>query len=227
MAHIVQTLLNDDRLQLGCEEYTRRFSFGSNWTKIRVCARLAFNCTYGHIGVPAGPYIGIAQGSGGISAFATDYVGAAQNNGGNSTTAMNYIENNGNPYYTQVNNGIAVYRKVGHSITISRTNAVNHSFTTKPELRLGQLMVEFTKVSATTMTVALMTPDSTTALVGVSRESFMQNIEVISSVPNCASTSTTAAFAITSNMLWDTACIAWLKSTPTLEVADFAVVRFQ
>ena len=224
MTSIVQTFIGDNRLQLGCEEYARPFSFGTNWTKIRIALRLAPYNTYSNLSYPAGPFVGISQGYGGLLSTATDYVGVSLN--WTSTIHLSYnLSGTANSYMSNGASGLAILRKVGNIITTTVSGGVSYNLANRPNSCMGQLMVEFQKISATAITISMFSPSTVDAVVGISRDAFQTQLEMATPTNCTLGVGGPTTFAIGSNMLWDTVNVAWQKTVPTLEIADLVVVR--
>lgn len=225
MAFIVETITGDRRLQLGNEDFVRPMLIGTNWKKIRIGLRWAFNDTGGDI-LTAGFVAGVCQGTqySYSSPSCTDFIGVSLPGGATPDTISLVRLTSTAVYYASPGNanGATIHKKVGAVTTVvamglnygAYTNAVPSSYR-------SLYFIEITK-GAPNYTVGVW--NQYQHQTDFSRATFIGMMDNESAPAPLAATSATPAYS--GNGLFDSVCLRWNKSTPTVEISDLTVVRF-
>lgn len=229
MANIVENIIGDKALELGGEEFVRKLSFGSAWTKIRIGMRFILNGS-ANIAPPRRLVMGLCEGdqftylSGSCLSFAG--IGWGLNNGGSWT----YDGANGR--YAMYAGGSVSYvlAKVGASLTETSTvNSVARYIKTGISGTPHMMLVELTRASASSYTVRGYAPDSTDistipAWLNFMRSMAIEHWEAATLGVYVSQGNNATASGLTSNL--DTLSIYWSLASPTIEISDLCVLRF-
>ncbi len=220
MANIVETIAGDRRLQLGNEEFLRQMSFSSDWKKLRLGVRVAFN---GNATITTVQFqIGFSQGTanGYKSNSTTDYIGyRPQSVGGWSYNA-------GPPaYYSGIMNFFVVTRK-GSTDTSQASNSANGFVSAAPATNRSAFYVEVAKGNQPT--IAGFYPNSSAnAQIDCSLNNFFRLLEAETIGTEYVSNTNTFTMAYNGAQAWDSVSIYWNNASPTVEISDVAVCRFE
>jgi hypothetical protein len=225
MAYIVETIAGDKRIQLGNEDFVRPMGFGANWKKIRIAMRLAFNDSGSDI-TTAGFVVGVCQGTqySYSSANCIDFIGASIPGGATPDTISLTRTTSTILYYTSPGNssGMAVHKKVGAVITaVSYGLNVTGYFNAVPTAYRSLYFVDIAKGSPN---YAINTWTQSQHQSDFSRDTYISMLDNESAPTPLASSAATPAYS--GSGLFDSVCIRWNKSTPTIEISDLTVVRF-
>ena len=223
MAFIVETISGDRRIQLGYEEFIRRMTIGTNWTKIRIGLRLALNGS-SSLSSSAPFFLGVCQGANGfLSPVTTDYFGAKPGN----TSAEGWTFTAGAPgSYNPVNAGYYVAKKTGSTITNTGIVVPNSPFfVSSPATNHSQFFLDITKGSPN-YTTAMWAPNSVQVVTDVAVSAFLSNLENETAPGTVTALGALSTNAYSGAALFDSVSVVWTRSTPTVEISDIAVCRF-
>lgn len=234
MAYYSEPVTGDCRIQLGAEDYSRTWGFGTNWTKIR----FSFTAQWSRHVVAFysnGPVFGICAGTqktyqAGINC--TEFLGCAPHN----TTYPEkgaFLFQNATSYLRLGGSTVAVatYRIAGRRDTYANmTNAqsgVCQAFTVPYH---QYFMFDVQKVSPTSMIVSCNTYQNTGQLNqdATFNKAFLVNEnEALSSPALTLPTASTYTFTnYPGPMLWDSVNISWDVWNPVMEICDVLVTRY-
>lgn len=236
MAFIVEQFVGDRGIQLGVEDVIRPFSFGTNWSKIRLGVRWAAN---GYAKIPDGPTlqpqvlpgIGVCTGNNAMySGTCTDAVLIPIWTVGSATTYAGTAPNN---YYTQAGAVAPLIQQRTGSTTIAGTGGFStvtgSSISANPTLLRGGFFWDITKgtIGAAGITTGGAYITAAQAVVDMSRGTFLANMENES---GCTGSTfvTGGAGSLPTRFVkdWDSMFVHWIRAVPTLCVYDMTVVRF-
>ena len=229
MAHIVDTVAGNRRIQLQGEEFVRPMSFGNNWQRIRVsiCCQIAAFDSFTN----AAFWIGFCNGTTNTvsSQTTTDFLGAAFN-GVMPTGTLNYILNGGNPYVNLGSGQEVVFRKQNNSITsilfaggnTPTFGAVGSTFNSF----IGCDIIR-SQNNPTSYTVAALL-DLNTPLDRLSSFQVFAEAEGGVSGQGITQNSSPVYYSntLTGGAVYDTVSVYWSRITPALEISKISVVRF-
>ena len=234
MADIVQTIVGDNALRLGNEEFVRPLSFGTNWNFLRIGCRLAFNGTANI--TTARFHIGLCVGS--TDTFKSDscvqHVGGAIGPGGPRTLVYDSV--NLAYYATSSYNGSAV-QKVGTTITdyTCPNGGYAEYFGATSAGRTSVFWSDFKKIGGNQIIVRNLFVNGAVPYANV--PTFwdmlynMEDQEIATdyakrfsydSVGPLTSTQTVTCTRVD----MDTLSIYWNKASPTVELSDVCVLRY-
>lgn len=233
MATIITGLGGDRVVQLGNEEIVRQMAIGNNWTKIRICARVIIN---GAANI-AGGRLGIGVCSGTTDSYSSTNCVAWM---GTTWPAVNgatlvYFSNASGQYYQYASGSSAswsVTSKVGSTVVDSANGDGNVVFQLNAggSGRPGFVGCEITRSSTVQNSYSIRNDRTgSSLLVPMTRFDYLRACEDESfSVSSTWAGVGTTAVALNSMPLvpFDTASLYWNKSTPTIEISDFSVMRF-
>lgn len=236
MAFLVEQLSGEKGVQLGYEEIVRPFSFGTNWTKIRVGVLWAANITPG-VGIPpnTAPWIGICTGYGGVlSASSTD---ALYINYTHFVSSPGVYLGTPPATYWQTTSGtsnIVPAQRVG-TVTANLSAAVASTWTqysANPTNHYTAGMFTITKGTVGAVAVSLdlvyNTGGGTSASTNISRGQFLAQMESESAGISPLTLTNTVSSNLPTRFVkdWDSMLVGWPKATPTFTIACMTVVRF-
>lgn len=233
MAFIVEQLVGDRGIQIGNEDVIRPFSFGTNWSKIRVGITFAVN---GYTDLPAGtlPAIGICTGNNArLSNTCTDaffiqydYNGATCLIAGAAPARYYGAGGTSNNF---------PYQRVGATTTnhAVSTGGMYSQFSANPTNQRTGFMFTVTKgvvgaASLPQLDIIYHTGGGTAGASDVSRGTFLAQLENESAA---IAPMTYAAIGAGNLPLrfakdWDSMFVNWPRSTPTMCIFCMSVVRF-
>lgn len=234
MAFIVEQLAGDKGIQLGYEDVVRPFSFGTNWSKIRVGVLWAMN---GYSVMPDAtlPYIGICTGSTSrLSASSTDALWVpysysfAQVLMGGTAPARYYQFGNG----TSGNVPIQRVGTTSTSLSANLSPTMYSQMSANPSNHYTACMFTVTKgtvgAAAIGCDMIYHSAGAGAGAVGVSRGTFLAAMEsenaAISPMSRLSATSTNLPLRFDKD--WDSMFVGWIRATPTICVSCMTVVRF-
>lgn len=216
----------ENRLVLGNEEYVRQMGItGAHWTKLRISIRFVFQDTGSSV-VSSSFLLGLCEGTTNTyrSANTTGYIGV----GWYVNSTMTWSGG----YYSNANNTLDIVRRVGNSTT-NTSCSTNYTY-----WRYGSgcnlFEVDFVKVGGNNLFIGVAKPTNSGVGPAFSRYDFLYYLEMETTAPSTyetnymAWTTGLATVAYNGNDLnaLDTVSVSWNKSTPAIEVADIAVLRF-
>ena len=229
MAYVTQYVAGDNRLVLGAEEFVRKFSFGTAWTKIRLGARVT--CTSPGSNVSnCGLALGVCEGDTNTfsSPTTTNYIGRSFGRSGAAWTADTWNHNAGPYFLTSGGDGNHTYLQKDTSglttaiITPGNTGVMSASRATSTSMFVDVLK-QFGK-----LTVVLYVSNSSAFI--STRALFLKDMELDGPPTNSVDASISANTASRTSSLpaytWDTLSIVWTKNTMPMEILDLAVSRF-
>lgn len=228
MAWIVQSFSGDNGVELGWEDLVRAMQWGTNWSKIRVGCRCAINNAGTIPGIALVLLqlrIGICTGAqASLSNITTDAIWV----GGNTTYTLTFVTGTGGFSYYFLNNGAStqiIYQRITGGVTNNFGSvSANVIYSAAPSVWRSPFFVDFTKASATTITVSSWMP-STGQIVDCTRSNYLAALENESAPTN------TTNFAMTGTLVrqtkdWDSVFIGWSRAVPSAVFYDWSVVRF-
>lgn len=213
---------SDKRLQLASETIIRPLSFGTNWQRIRIGIRAAVNDSLSSIG--SGQLIlGVMQGTYGWSDPACpDAFGSGMGGSYGGNTYTRGRDSSGNMGYNMTT-GQRTLLKQYNTVYISSSNSSTGGFLPVANSGvLGSILVILEKQGATT----LYSQACTTNPGNISRATFLTSVESESLTPTGFSSQANTSMTYSGSGLFDSAFIFWRHSTPTIEIADWTVVRY-
>ncbi len=222
MAAIVT--VNDQRIQLGAEEIVHPMGIGVNWTKIRIGVLFAVNGV--NTFKNGNLLIGVCQG--GIpynSPNCIEFVGATISTYPASTWSYTVSTKAYSPAF----NPPAMIYKKGTSVTTTLSGSSdNSSCWAVGSGNKTAHFVELTKdVSRTQVTFKNYYVNANgTPTITWDFNRFLQDLENENAVTGIQTGSTGTITPAGSSFAWDAVDIYWNKSTPTIEIMGYAVVRF-
>ncbi len=209
MGYIVESIVGDRAIQLGNEDFARTMSMGTQWQKIRIGFLNSVWNTGGSITgrtVALGVCQGVDHTYGDPSC--TDFIGViwpgvAQ--GGGHYQSANYI---------------TVAQRTGVAETSAHDNNNPNMFlSAAPGSVRFPFIVDILK-GPVNYTLYYYAP-GVSSLVDVSTSTFLSYMENESFV-----TQPPISLAYSGAGLFDSVCLSWHRSVPTVEVSDLCVVRF-
>jgi hypothetical protein len=229
MANIVETISGDRRLQLGFEEFTRQMGWAADWKKIRVGIRVAFN---GSSNITTANFMmGVCNGTAnGYKSNTADFIGYRFN----SVGGWSFVS--GPPaYYTGTFNFASISRQ-GSTDTLNNSSSASGFVTAVPASIHSAMYVTFTKPqllpSATTLpTVTGHYPNTiANGQLDLVKQEFYRLLESEAVGLDTAYLGTTSVFNMngyTGTSQFDSVSIYWNNASPTVEISDIAVCRFE
>jgi|PlaIllAssembly_1097288.scaffolds.fasta_scaffold00564_3 hypothetical protein len=230
MAFIVEQYASDRAIQIGREQLFRKFSFGTNWQRIRIGIRAAMTApaTASIGGFFNGPILALCTGP--IGPFSPATVDCIFNNfwGGQGMTlagsAPNQYYDLGSTGWTHVS-----YQKVGGT----QSNSTGFGFgrtciSASPSALRSFFAFDVTKgtIGATSYTANWYYQVNTQATVDFTRNAFLAAMTTEGTPANTTNTSQAAYCGLRTVKDWDTMMIASWRSVPTITIFDMAVVRY-
>jgi len=238
MAFISQTLLNDNRLQLGREEFVRPHAFGGQWKKLRIGLHYALNAQTG--------VTGQSSGAGYFAQYNTFfYVGACQGVNGGYTNPSGTpdavvlspfsISSSRTQIITLVSSGLNAFQVSGNpsrgiwksgTVETTATGGSNTLYGSCSPLR-GQMIVDLINNQNNTISFDLyMTGGASNAVTDATRYQFLSNMEQDAPTNNItAFNAGTPVVTYNGNNALDCVCIYWERSQPAFEFSEIAVLR--
>lgn len=232
----ITSSLNDQKLQLGQEEFVRPMWFGPAWRKIRIgmlgylnIDPVAWGSQFTGVLVARhfDFYMGVCQGATGsffaqncteawlMSPYETGGGQALQRDGANLGT-----------FAASLNPGKLVSR-FGSKITTTTAGSTGIFGTIYPQL--GQYFVDFTLPGSSggQITAVYSTSGFGTGQVAISRATFLKNME-IEPIANMVNAAQMGSISTTYNGSFNLDCVnvAWGRSMPTWEITELCVTRF-
>jgi hypothetical protein len=230
MAFIVEQFVGDRGIQLGAEDVIRPFSFGTNWSKLRLGVRWAAN---GYAKIPDGvlPGIGVCTGNNAMySGVCTDAVLLPCWTVGAASTYIGTAPSN---FYTQAGSNAPLIQQRTGSTTVTGSggfsSTTGSSISANPTLLRGGFFWDITKgtIGAAGITTGGAYISAAQAVVDMSRGTFLANME---NEAGCTGSTFVAGGAGTLPTRfvkdWDSMFVHWIRAVPTLCVYDMTVVRF-
>lgn len=237
MPFITQTLLNDNRLQIGREEFVRPHAWGGQWRKLRIGLHWAMNATPGieqatsGVGVFASAnftyfFLGLCQGSTGYSSPSTPdaLVASPFTQGGVRSSFTNNFSAPYNYYSVFFNPGRFIWKQgtVENSITAGSLQVFGACTPARQ-----QLFLDIAFVNTNTVSWNIWGPGSSAhAITDISRFAFLQAMEMDTGMPNVSQWTSNALQNYAGNFSLDSVCLYWERSIPTFEISEIAVTRF-
>lgn len=228
MAFIVEQFTGDRGVQVGVEDIVRKMPWGTNWTKIRVCCRVATN-GYSTISVPAyPPRLGICVGAESlISNTALSAICWSTLNPQNAT----YLGSAPYNYYFGNNSSSNYFmgEKVGSSFNyLGNYSGFSWYWSANPTVVRSPYFVDFYKTGAVSTLLSTVYSPASVANVTTdcTRSNFLAMMENESSVINCGSTGNAGLTVSRTQMDWDSIFFNWNRAVPTTTIYDLSVVRF-
>lgn len=226
MASIVETISGDRRLQLGNEEFTRQMGWSSDWKRIRIGVRVAFN---GNATITTPNFqIGVCTGTAnGYKSNTADYMAWRFNSSGS------WSFTSGPPaYYSGTFNFATVYR-VGSTDTTNLSSSATGFVTAAPaSVRSAMYVTIFKPVKTPTVTTVFSIQGfypgtSGAAQTDVVLQEFYRMLEAeVMGTEYCALGSQVNQTYAGAG-LFDSVSIYWNNASPTVEICDLAVCRFE
>jgi len=226
MAFITQYMTGDQRIQLGRESYVRKFIWGTGWRKIKIGLFWAVNDPLTSI-YGAGLKVGIAAGSayGYDSPNIVDYIGYQHGGSWLNGSTLTRVTSNGQPAFAISANVCA--RKVGPTVTFGNSNSASGGY-------VGVVNSGILTAYIVTITKLNNGYDLAGYCYGNSGLAQLSRIDLIASCEsdtlvnsgnwgNLASASPTIAYD--GSQPFDSLCISWTLSTPTVEIGEIIVTR--
>lgn len=223
MAFVTQ-YMTDRRIQLGRESFVRKFVWGTNWRKIKVGLLWAINDTFTTV-YGAGLKVGVAAGDqfGFDSPNIIDYVGF-QHHGNWNGVDLTRVTSNGQPAFNI--GGSLSGRKVGPTITVGSNNSSTSGY-------VG--VVQSGILTGYTATITKLSDGydiqgycyGNGGLAQISRYDFIASCESdtnIGSWGNLANSWPTIPYAASLHP-FDSLCVSWTRSVPTIEIGEIIVTR--
>lgn len=221
MAHIVEPLANDRRLQLQGEEFVRPMAFGNNWGRLKIMIRLYIPGFDQFTGTTFA--LGLSNGTANTftSPNTTDWLGLHW--GGNWPNGTFNLNSGASGFYYSPGNGTqTVLRKVGGAVTVTNYGGGNshtmgvtgsgyHSYLAFDILRTAPSTYVFNSL------VDLNTPQDRRAVWTSIAEAEL-GISNISAFYGSAT--------VSGGLVYDTLTIYWSRVVPALEIAQLIAVRF-
>ena len=217
--------MGNRRLQLGAEDFVRLMSIGTNWQKIRIGMRLAFNDPLARLynsSFVAGVCRGTQYPFG--NPLCTDFIGVgwpAPFDGSSlaiGTTSGLTLNNYDSVQFSKL-------LKVGSALTqTSVTN--NYTYMSRdPATNMSPFMLDIAKGSPNyTLTYWFQTQAQFTTMPNVSRAVFLSMMECEITAPYVTSSAQTQAY--NGLGLFDSVNVRWGRSTPTVEIHDLVVYQY-
>ena len=228
MAYIVQSLIGNQGVQLGSEEFLRPMSFGSNWRRIRILCRAQVN-TANVMAHDTGLRLGICQGvAGGVYTNTSNYIGGEINaEAGSYPWAMhasnNYQSEGGGGYcsgYTvQKLNGVLNRLPDGsgtgamYVALASALNPLTHGVNITKNY-YGSYTISTLGTASTQITSAYGNPYC-----------FYRSLEDEQAYGFVTRVGTSDTYTSMSDFM-DTVSVSWNHSCPTVEVTQLSVIRY-
>ena len=227
MAFITQYVTGDQRIQLGHESYVRQFIWGTGWRKIKVGLFWAINDTMTNV-YNAGLKVGIAAGDtyGYDSPNIVDYIGFQHGGSWLNGSTLTRATSNGQPAFSISGNICA--RKVGPTITSTNNNSASGGY-------VGVVNSGILTAYIVTITKLNNGYDLDGRCYGNSGLAQLSRIDLIASCESdtlvnagnwgwLANASPTVAYASGSHP-FDSLCLSWTLSCPTIEIGEIIVTR--
>jgi len=238
MAFLVEQLIGEKAVQLGYEEIVRPFSFGTNWTTIRLGVLWAVN---GYSVMPdfTAPYVGVCTGYGGrYAASSTDafwvptvhYITSSGGNLGGTPPAVYYRWNSGT-------SNVQPLQRVGTTTSVCSLSFTGYytEISANPSNHYTGFFLTINKgtVGAAGVTIQVIAPSgaATAGATNLSRGAFLAQLENETTAisPNslfggASGSGTNLPTRFVKD--WDSMMVGWVKSTPTLSIACMTVCRF-
>lgn len=220
MASIVESIAGDRRIVLANEEFLRPFGFSTDWKKIRIGVRLAFN---GSSNIPSPAFqLGVSQGltDGFKSSNTTDYFGVRFNGVGNWTF------NVGPPaYYSGTMFFTTIFRRGNVSVVNANNSQVGYVSADPAAIR-STFYCDITKGNTYSITLYGMTVQAN-AQTDQSLTQFYRLLEAETVAGGEAIVGQTASMDYSPGAgLFDAVSIYWDQASPSVEISDVAVCRF-
>lgn len=228
MAHIVETIVADRRLQLGNEAYCRLMRIGANWLRIRIGVRFSIN---GRSDIPnCSLSIGVAvdQNSTPAADRSNGCCGFHYIASGASNATFNAAQLN-NSFYNLLQNGIYAFNKLDNVTTYTAMALSNNTpYIGATPCQPGALFGTLQRAGSVIQPVDslyLSTPAKAQAGLTVTQFYQAMESETASAVP-ALTRSTHSQTAMTTSAPFPYVFVRWAHSVPTLEITHIAVTRF-
>lgn len=232
MAFIVEQFVGDRGIQIGVEDVIRPFSFGTNWSKIRVGIHFAINGT-GNTAANIGPRLGVCTGNNAyLSNTTTDALWLNTFFDGTGLTLSGTAPN---LYLLCAGaTSFSTEQRVG-STTYSTTNAILTSpqaYSANPTQNRSMATLTLTKgtIGAAAFTQQATYMTAAQAVADISRSTFLAQMENETGTLAGVTNTTAGSNNITASGRWlkdwDSMFVNFGRSTPTLTVFEMCVVRF-
>lgn len=233
MAILVEEYASDRAIQLGREQLFRKFSFGTNWQRIRIGIRVSMDSAAGTVAgtiVPGyynGPVLGLCTGPIGPLQSPVDCIFDNYMGGQNCTlsgTAPNLYYDIGGTF-THVS-----YQKVGGSQSNSGGFTMGRACISANGTALRSFFAfDVTKgtIGAGTYTANWYYQINTQITNDFSRNAFLAAMTTDGTPTNTTNTSNASGYCgLRTTKDWDTMFIGSWRNTPALTIFDMAVVRY-
>jgi len=226
MAEIIERIVGDRALQLGNEEFVRPLGFGNNWAKIRIISRILLNGST----TVAGAALKFGVCSGSTDTFSSNncvgwfgsnfpnagslpYSGTDYNTGGGFLFGYDYV------------------KKIGAVTTVTSGGSKNYHAIAAPisgGYSLNVIDIARSTLDATAYTVTTWNTKSPLVIpTSYAMYQLAEDESLASGVSSNYLTGSLGPFTHTGlPAVMDTLSILWSKSTPTLEIAELLVLRF-
>lgn len=226
MAFITQYMTGDQRIQLGRESFVRKFTWGTNWRRIKIGMLVAVNDTFTTV-YGASFKVGVAAGDsyGYDSPNIVDYIGYMF--GGATWTGVNWtrITSNGQPAFN-ISSSITA-RKVGPVVTVGIGNSASSG-------TMGVVQSGILTGYLLTVTKVDIGYDLSGYVYGAGGLAQVSLSDLITSCESDTNANSAAwgwnanaypTIAYGGSHPFDSLCISWSLSTPTLEIGKIMVTR--
>ena len=225
MAFIVQQFTGDNGVQLGNEEIIRPFTFGTNWSNIRLGIRMACN------GVAALTSVDFRMGicTGNAASYSLSTVDALWYTLWTPSAILSLAGTPPNIYMNQNTSlGTLSQQRVGSTSSSAGSAGLNNSACSlnPTALRSGWL-IDISKgtVGAATMNLTSWFKVPASVVTDASRGDFLAAMEA-PTPSNFSSVSVNVTLPTRFAKDWDSMFFAWPRSTPAMCFYDMTAVRF-
>jgi hypothetical protein len=223
MAFIVEQFPTDNGIQLGYEELIRPFSFGTDWTRVRVGMRYALNGTQSI--VPTSVKVGICVGN--QATLTNTTVSALWARSEGNASLMTWSGTTPNFFYdtTGAFTGF-FYERIGSTNNILGNPSQSRSaWSANPTALRSIMMLDITKLAAAQITFTYYYLTNVQVVTDWTHAAFL------AAMANDGTPTGTTAIAQSPNVTrtqkdWNSMFIGWTRSTPAMCVYDMAVARY-
>jgi hypothetical protein len=231
MAQIVETISGDRRIQLANEDFVRQMATGAKWNKLRISLRLGFNGT-SNITAPT-LFIGVCCGlTNTFKSANTDFCFGIALPGINGVTIQNLNYNAGPPAWFQSSSSLGydpTYRLGNTTTRINAGSTQTTYFASTANNPPAHFSIDITRTGNVYQLTQFNQPGSQANVqAGNTQRQLIvaEEVETVAGWPN--NTQKTAFIgSVTDNHLCDCICISWNQSSPTVEISDIQVIKFQ
>lgn len=222
MAWLYQAQTTTKGIQLGNEEWGHTLAIGTNWTKLRVGARIALSHYQSFDGSPLGTLlIGMCQGTAAMfkASNCTEFIGFRLSN--STVTTYTFATSPGLHFSNTRPDFIS---KVGPNITVHTGFSAAEYIGGSTSVRT-MVFVDLQKNGGSSITMTVYIPGNTTqGTTDNGMGNFIQSMENNTTPLNCGTLGPTVCTHPGAGLL-DTIYFGWNKAMPPITLFDFAAAR--